>query len=128
MYASRQALAFGCALALACGATAVTLPVKGPEPPPGAFVGVPDAPPPGRVEIVRLAANDKAVWTGGQWERVDAQWRWVRGGWVVPPPGARFTGFRVRREKDGSLRFAAARWTDATLRPIEVGQPQAKDP
>ena len=64
----------------------------------------------------------------GQWERVDSKWRWARGGWGVPPKGARFTGFRVRRERDGLLRFAAARWTDAAGQSVEVERLQDAEP
>lgn len=128
MGASRHTFALGCALALACGGTSIPLPVRGPEPPRAAFEDVPDAPPPGHPEIVRLTPNPKAVWIAGQWERVDGKWRWARGGWGVPPKGARFTGFRVRRERDGLLRFAAARWTDAAGQSVEVERLQDAEP
>ncbi|HEX7604280.1 MAG TPA: hypothetical protein VF316_21830 [Polyangiaceae bacterium] len=128
MYASRHALALGCALACACGGASVPFPVKGPEPARDAFEDVADGPPPGRPEIVRLSPNAKAVWVGGQWERVDGKWRWARGGWAVPPAGARFSAFRVLRDKAGTLCFAAARWTDAKGQTIEVERLQTVQP
>lgn len=128
MVASRHALALGCALLWACGGASIPAPVRGPEPPANAFEDVADAPPPGRPELVRPSPNAKAVWIDGQWERVDGTWRWTRGGWAVPPPGARFTAFRVRRDEAGTLRFAPARWTDAKGQVIEVERLQTVQP
>lgn len=103
-----------------CAATGVPFPARGPEPSASAFEDVPDAPPPPRPEIVRPTKVANAVWVDGQWERVDGAWRWARGGWVVPPPGARFTAFRVRRSSDGTVQFATAGWIDSAGRSIEV--------
>ena len=128
MVASRHALAAACALACACGTASIPFPVKGPEPPREAFEEVADAPPPGRPEIVRGSPNAKAVWVDGQWERVEGNWRWARGGWVVPPAGARFSAFRLHRDRDGTLRFAAARWTDAKGQTLEVERLQTVQP
>ena len=128
MDAPRHLLGLSCALALACGGPSIPLPVTGPEPAPVAWEDVTDPPPAGRPEIVSLSPHAKAVWVDGQWERVEGKWRWARGGWAIAPVGSRFTGFRVRRSKNGTLRFAAARWTDAQGQVIEVERLEAVQP
>ena len=114
--------------ALGCGGASVPFPTKGPEPSAMAFEEVPDAPPPPRPEIIRPTSVANAVWVDGQWERVDGAWRFTRGGWVVPPTGARFTAFRVRRAADGTLLFAAARWIDVSGQTIEVERMKTEGP
>jgi hypothetical protein len=112
----------------ACTTSSPPFPARGPEPESAAFVAVPDAPPPARPEVIRANPDPAAVWVDGQWERVDDKWRWARGGWVVPPPGARFTAFRVRRDAEGDLEFAPARWTDANGKVIDVPRTRKEAP
>lgn len=113
--------------ASACASRSVPFPAHAPEPSAAEFSEVPDIPPAPPPEVIRPKATPNAVWVDGQWDRVDDNWRWARGSWVVPPAGARFTAYRIRREKDGSLHFAAARWVDAQGKTIDVQKATGTD-
>jgi hypothetical protein len=88
-----------------------------PEPPIGpspgeALVDVTSPPPAAHVEYVPPRPRKDAVWIDGQWTW-DGSWRWEPGGWVAPPPGARFAPWRTFRRVDGTLAFASAAWIGA---------------
>ena len=124
----RTALSTTILLVLGCGSSSVRRPVQGPEPAASAFETVPNAPPEPHVDLVRAAPSKDAVWVDGQWERVDGAWRWAEGAWARPPPGAKFSPARLRRDKEGAIRFAAAHWVDVSGRALEVTTVRAEAP
>jgi hypothetical protein len=64
------------------------------------------------------------VWVDGQWTwSVKARWRWRPGGWVAPPPDAKFSPWSTVRRADGILLFAAPAWRDGRGRVIEAPGP-----
>jgi hypothetical protein len=86
--------------------------------PESAFVEVPYPPPAARVETVPHRPARASVWIDGQWSWDGARWDWAPGGWVLPPPGARFARWALRMLPDGRLRFAPPSWWDAAGRPL----------
>jgi len=58
------------------------------------------------------------VWIDGHWAWRGRTYVWQRGGWINPPPGARFAPWAVHYTKDGVLLFADEVWYDANLRPM----------
>lgn len=73
---------------------------------------VPYPPPPGHVETVPPQPTQAEVWVDGQWDWTGDDYRWLDGGWVVPPANARFSPWTTLRKKDGRLYFAPAAWRD----------------
>lgn len=76
------------------------------------YVAVPFAPRLPRVEVVPPRPNDDAVWVDGSWSWEGSRYRWRRGAWVIPPPGARYARWVVVRRTDGQLFFAPSSWKD----------------
>ena len=78
-----------------------------------ALAEVPYPPPPARVERVPAAPSRNATWVDGEWSWRGRRWLWIRGRWVVPPRGARFSPWTLVRAKDGTLWEAPGTWRDA---------------
>jgi hypothetical protein len=109
----------GCAFALACVACGSSLPEpKHARQPRSEFLPVPYPPPAGFSEVVPPAPNGGALWIDGYWAWRGRAYVWQRGGWVVPPAGARLAPWHVRYLSDGTLMFADEVWYDAQLKPI----------
>jgi hypothetical protein len=85
-----------------------------------AYVEVPFAPPPGRVEFVPNQPLEGAVWIDGEWtwEPVGRRWAWKYGRWVVPPNGARYARWSLVRASDGTLFYAPGAWCDPQGREV----------
>jgi hypothetical protein len=79
-----------------------------PYPPPAA---VPEVAPP-------RPSKQGAAWLDGSWQWTGDTYVWLRGGWVVPPRGARIVPWTLRYEDDGSLWFSPTDWVDEQGRPI----------
>ncbi|HEX6767157.1 MAG TPA: hypothetical protein VF103_16785 [Polyangiaceae bacterium] len=80
-----------------------------------AFAPVPYPPPAALAETVpRRPAQDDAVWIDGEWVFHGRSFAWQRGGWVIPPPGARFARWRAVYQRDGRLMLAPGTWYDAS--------------
>jgi hypothetical protein len=99
----------------ACGAS---LDVPEPATAKGAeWVLVPFPPPPVRPELVPQQPNHASLWIDGEWRWRTARWSWLDGRWVEPPPSAvGFARWRIERNDDGSLRYAAGTWVSQTGR------------
>lgn len=94
----------------ACGAT---LP-----PPPNiahvrsSFMEVPYPPAAALAETVPARPDGDPYWVDGSWEFRGKSYSWRRGGWVIPPEGARYARSEVVFELDGRILFAPAAWYD----------------
>jgi hypothetical protein len=78
------------------------------------FEAVPYPPPAALAETVpREPERDGAVWIDGEWVFQGRRFVWQRGGWVYPPPGARFAPWRAVYQRDGRLMLAPGTWYDA---------------
>lgn len=80
---------------------------------PGAdgFVEVPYPPPAALSELVPARPeNQGAVFIDGGWLWSGSYYTWDRGGWVVPPRGARFAPWAFRYTADGRMLFSRGRW------------------
>lgn len=124
--------ALGAALLVACGGPSLPRPDEAPILA-ADYVEVPFAPRAAPVEVVPDRPAKNAVWTDGAWAWNGDRFRWVNGGWVVPPSGARRAPWAlVRREVDGQLFFAPAVWRDATGRtmpdPVPVARARTRVP
>jgi hypothetical protein len=113
-----------CVVALACIACSTHLP----EPaharqPPADYLPVPYPPPAGFSEVVPPTPNREALWVDGHFAWRGRAYVWQRGGWVLPPKGARFAPWHVRYTQDGTLMFADEAWYDAHLQPIQSPKP-----
>jgi hypothetical protein len=62
--------------------------------------------------------NANVVWLDGDWRFRGNAYAWRRGGWVVPPPGARYAPSREVYLPDGRLIFATGTWYDAHRRAV----------
>lgn len=82
------------------------------------YMPVPYPPPAGFSEVVPPAPKRGAVWFDGHWAWRGKTYVWRRGGWVLPPRGARFAPWQAHYTQDGTLMFADAIWYDVQLRPI----------
>ena len=78
-----------------------------------AFVEVPYPPPAALVEVVPDAPAGDAVWVDGYWSWRGNKYAWLRGGWMLPPAGARYALWHLRYRADGTLFFAQGAWYDA---------------
>jgi hypothetical protein len=97
-----------------------------------AYVPVPYPPPAGLAETVPPPPErGDAVWIDGEWVFHGRTYVWQRGGWVRPPPGARFAPWRALYRRNGRLLLAPGTWYDgsgnALPRP-EVAVPAATPP
>ena len=63
------------------------------------------------------------VWADGAWEWEGERYRWVAGGWISPPEGARRARWVIVRRDDGQLFFAPTRWRDAAGKAIPTPEP-----
>ncbi len=88
---------------------------------------VPHPPPPAFPEVVPDAPPMKgAAWMDGNWRWTGQRYVWRRGGWVVPPNGARLVPWTLEYETDGTLRFAPSEWLNAqgeVLRGVRMAKP-----
>src|SRR6187402_979317 len=75
------------------------------------YLPVPYPPPAGLAETVPQRP-DGAVWIDGEWAFHGRTYVWQRGGWVLPPPGARFAPQRALYQKNGRLMLAPGTWYD----------------
>jgi hypothetical protein len=93
------------------------------------LVEIPYSPPPARVEVIPHVSSKHAVWIDGEWSYEGTRWRWQRGHYVVPEPGARYAPWQVVRGSDGSLYFCKGIWRDqaghylSAPRSVLEGQP-----
>jgi len=110
------------------GATSVACGGSLPEPefrtqPLKAFEEVPYPPPAPLAEAVPRLEGDRAVWIDGYWAWRGSKYTWLRGGWVLPPAGARYAPWQLRYRDDGALFFAQPSWygpNDVRLRKPET--------
>ena len=63
------------------------------------------------------------VWIDGEWVFSGGMYTWQRGGWVAPPPAARFAPWRAFYQPDGRLMLAPGAWYDARRRPLTTREP-----
>jgi hypothetical protein len=70
------------------------------------FTEVPYPPPAIRGDKIPPAPSPASVWLDGEWRWQGRRWLWIAGGWVTPPPGARFARWDTRRE-GATLRYAS---------------------
>jgi hypothetical protein len=110
-------LVFGCCLACVACSSSLPLPAQARQPP-SEYLPVPYPPPAAFAETVPPSPSKGAVWLDGHWAWRGSTFVWERGGWVVPPKGARFAPWRIRYAPDGTLLFAEEAWYDAQLQPI----------
>jgi hypothetical protein len=116
------------ALLLTLSACGTTLPVpERARHPLAVFKEVPYPPPAALAEIVP-EQPDRAgvVWIDGEWVLHGSSYVWRRGGWVVPPTGARFAPWESWYRRDGRLMLAAGTWYDAKNE--RVRRPEAVAP
>jgi hypothetical protein len=97
-----------------------------------AYLPVPYPPPAGLAETVPPPPESgNLVWIDGEWAFHGRSYVWQRGGWVEPPPGARFAPWRALYRRNGRLLLAPGTWYDhsgnALPRP-EVVVPAATPP
>jgi hypothetical protein len=77
------------------------------------YLPVPYPPPAGLAETVPPPPErDGAVWIDGEWVFHGSTYVWQRGGWVYPPPGARYAPWRALYQKNGRLWLAPGTWYD----------------
>lgn len=75
------------------------------------FVEVPYPPPAALAEtVVPRPAQGGLVWLDGDWSFRGKSYAWRRGGWFVPPAGARYAVSRIDYLTDGRLMFAPGAW------------------
>jgi hypothetical protein len=80
-----------------------------------AFVPVPYPPPAALAETVpRRPESGDPVWVDGEWAFHGRMYVWQRGGWVRPPPGARFAPWRALYRRNGRLLLAPGTWYDGS--------------
>ena len=78
-----------------------------------AYLPVPYPPPAGLAETVPpRPERGSAVWIDGEWVFHGRTYAWQRGGWVYPPPGARFAPWRALYRRNGRLLLAPGTWYD----------------
>ncbi|HEX3776459.1 MAG TPA: YXWGXW repeat-containing protein [Polyangiaceae bacterium] len=82
------------------------------------YLPVPYPPPAAFSEVVPPAPNRGALWIDGHWAWRGRTYVWQRGGWVLPPRGARFAPWNAHYTRDGTLLFADEIWYDAKLQPM----------
>jgi len=109
--------AIGQAGAILCGGFVSACGASLPPPeltthPPRSYVEVPYPPPAALAEVVPRFEDDRAVWLDGYWAWRGRKYVWLRGGWVLPAPGARYAPWRVVYRSDGMLLFAQGSWYD----------------
>lgn len=96
-----------------------------------AFLPVPYPPPAGLAETIPPPPEQgDAVWIDGEWVFHGRTYVWQRGGWVNPPPGARYAPWRAVYQNGGRLFLAPGTWYDDSgneIPPPEVAVP-AKTP
>src|SRR5437667_10758372 len=63
--------------------------------PRSAYLPVPYPPPASFSEVVPAAPNSKVVWVDGHWVWRGRTYIWQRGGWMLPPVGARVALWHV---------------------------------
>ena len=88
-----------------------------------ALVEVAAAPPPGRIEVVPLRPNPRAVWIDGEWSWRRQRWAWIEGRWVDPPAAATFSPWVFVRGPDGRMWYAPGTWRSSTGAPIDPPPP-----
>jgi hypothetical protein len=109
---SQKTIAAFVLLASACGSSL-------PRPalvlhPSSAYVEVPYPPPAALAETVPPRPKQgKAVWVEGSWQFRGKTYSWQRGGWFIPPDGARYARSDVAFPVDGRVLFAPGIWYDA---------------
>jgi hypothetical protein len=89
------------------------------EAPSHAFIEVPFAPPPARVETVPARPSPENVWIDGEWVWQSGRWAWKNGYWLIPPAQAVFSHSSLRRTKSGTLLLARGMWWTASGQEIE---------
>jgi hypothetical protein len=116
---ARSMFAFASAIAwsLACG-NGLPAPETAKHPA-RAFIEVPYPPPAALVEVVPKEPDD-CVWVDGHWIWRGRYYVWQRGGWLRPPPGARYATWQSVFSRDGRLLFARGAWYDESSRQIET--------
>jgi len=65
------------------------------------------------VEAVPATPDGAAVWFAGYWTWQGDSYVWMRGGWVLAPPGARFATWQFFYDEDGLPMFTPGVWYDA---------------
>jgi hypothetical protein len=91
------------------------------------YLPVPYPPPAGLAETVPPEPKrDGAVWIDGEWAYHGSTYVWQRGGWVYPPPGARYAPWRALYQKSGRLMLAPGTWYDESGNPLP--RPEVTDP
>lgn len=110
--------------ATGCGVTTLPSPPFAPHPT-SALAEVPFPPPPARVEKVPPSPSARAAWIDGEWTFRGRKWMWIRGRWVEPPVGARYSPWAIVRDKEGTLWEARGTWRDAHGEEIDPPKPLA---
>ena len=96
------------------------------EHPRAAYEEVPYPAPAALVETVPPQPEiDGAVWVDGEWVFRGKYYVWERGGWFVPPAGARFAPKADRYLPDGRLMRAPSGWYDAQNQAMGAPKPVA---
>lgn len=86
--------------------------------PSNSYVDVPYPPTAALAETVPAGPDrSDVVWIDGDWSFRGKGYVWRRGGWVVPPPGARYAPSQIRYLTDGRVLFAPGTWYDANGEP-----------
>jgi hypothetical protein len=89
-------------------------PPDGVEHPRDSYVEVPYPPPAALAETVpRRPDASGLVWLDGDWNFRGRTYAWRRGGWFLPPSGARYAPSKTVYATDGRVLFAPAAWYDA---------------
>ncbi|MFZ5893557.1 MAG: hypothetical protein ACOY0T_21020 [Myxococcota bacterium] len=112
------------AVCVACGGS-LPEPAKA-QHPSEAFDEVPYPPPAALAETLPPRPNRSGlVWLEGDWVFRGSTYAWVRGGWTVAPPNARYAVSKVVYASDGRILFAPASWYDAQGQKLERVRPIA---
>lgn len=97
-----------------CGSSTPLVPT-GPHPPEATVISqrVEFPPPPAQAEVLPLRRRNDCLWRDGHWEWDGRGWRWVRGAWVLPPPGCYYARPETEWVRSGGgsvLIYRRPRW------------------
>lgn len=102
------------------------------EHPAESYNEVPYPPTASLAEIIPARPNcANCVWVDGDWVFRGKIYAWQRGGWFVPPPGARYASSRIVYTPGGRILFAPGTWYDRqgqTLPRLQAIRPATTPP